>query len=666
MRCYRKHLALAVLGCLMVMMGVATPSSALDQDLGPVDALIKISGLVQLLDRLDQWSRSVDPTEGKQFSAMLRAMLQGTDWIDASRMVVGGVSQRGDTWGITVLVPYEKPNPQFKESYQASEGPNYYILTFPPATETVPAGIRERLLKASTGKSRTPVRITLSLGRLLDQAQPHVDKALETFAGTPSEPTMNQSPMGPEEARELAAGFMETARQLDVIELGFDLGERTAIIEFEGAAVPNTPLAKMLTATPSQVYLNGYTTDHHVRFRTQGGNMDEMLDFFIQKFGSIYKKMGMDPTEMIGLIKHFAGEMAGGMSIAKDGLAFEMISVLSPQSANADFIEKVYLPWMQNYSESIAQIIAKQTGQKPPTFYQRTADSVVKGYKVIGLKSQIPFDIPQDSEGKPTIQEKPLAMHTRLCVVDNLFLIAPNDQQMASLIEVATSAERQGVTGPAMTVQMDLGRYMQGLLDWLPESPPEDIPFEELGRMRTEGDWGDGTFSFTTTWDVNNFNKLVAGIKTAQRSQGGNATRAAAPALAPSVTPKQAPRPPRNPKLTPKDFGYWYAKGAICATYGNDKAAVRYFDKALAIDPDRNEAHFKRGISLGEMGRYTEAVQAINRALSLGGPRALYLYGRGRVQLLAGNIKKAMLDFREAAILGNKDAQRFMQENPIL
>ena len=39
----------------------------------------------------------------------------------------------------------------------------------------------------------------------------------------------------------------------------------------------------------------------------------------------------------------------------------------------------------------------------------------------------------------------------------------------------------------------------------------------------------------------------------------------------------------------------------------------------------------------------------------------LYLYGRGRVYLLAGEKEKAMEDFKKAAALDDEDAQNYLE-----
>ena len=121
-----------------------------------------------------------------------------------------------------------------------------------------------------------------------------------------------------------------------------------------------------------------------------------------------------------------------------------------------------------------------------------------------------------------------------------------------------------------------------------------------------------------------------------------------------------------NPKtekvIVNKDSDYWFDKGALCATYGNDKAAIKYFQKAIAKDPQRSGAYFAQGISYGQLGNYFKAVELINKALELSPDNGMYYYGRGRVYLLAGEKQKAMQDFQKAAALGDEDAQIYIDQ----
>jgi tetratricopeptide (TPR) repeat protein len=113
-----------------------------------------------------------------------------------------------------------------------------------------------------------------------------------------------------------------------------------------------------------------------------------------------------------------------------------------------------------------------------------------------------------------------------------------------------------------------------------------------------------------------------------------------------------------------RDPNYWFQKGALCATYGNNQAAVNYFGKAIALDPGHSGAHFSQGVSYGQLGNYTRALAAINRAIEMRPQNGLYYYGRARVYLLSGEKANAMADFRRAADLGDEDARIYLKNKP--
>jgi tetratricopeptide (TPR) repeat protein len=110
-----------------------------------------------------------------------------------------------------------------------------------------------------------------------------------------------------------------------------------------------------------------------------------------------------------------------------------------------------------------------------------------------------------------------------------------------------------------------------------------------------------------------------------------------------------------------KDPNHWFQKGALCATYGNNQAAIRYFGKAVALDPGHSGAIFSQGVSYGQLGNYPRALADINRAIEMQPHNGLYYYGRGRTYLLTGETDKAMQDFRKAADLGDEDAQAYLK-----
>jgi len=112
---------------------------------------------------------------------------------------------------------------------------------------------------------------------------------------------------------------------------------------------------------------------------------------------------------------------------------------------------------------------------------------------------------------------------------------------------------------------------------------------------------------------------------------------------------------------SPNDADSWFDKGALCATYGNDRAAINYFQKAISLNPNLSGAYFEQGISYGQLGDFDKAVTLVNKALEMEPQNGLYLYGRGRVYLLAGKQDQAMKDFKTAAELDDEDAQTYLK-----
>ncbi|MFZ1983843.1 MAG: tetratricopeptide repeat protein [Desulfatitalea sp.] len=106
---------------------------------------------------------------------------------------------------------------------------------------------------------------------------------------------------------------------------------------------------------------------------------------------------------------------------------------------------------------------------------------------------------------------------------------------------------------------------------------------------------------------------------------------------------------------------YWLDQGGMLCTYGNFKAAVRAYEKALALDPRDSEIHFSLGVAFAEMGDYPNALVNIDKAIALSPDKARYQYGRAWTLLLSGRAQEAQPLFQRAADLGNIDAQNYLQ-----
>jgi tetratricopeptide (TPR) repeat protein len=137
-------------------------------------------------------------------------------------------------------------------------------------------------------------------------------------------------------------------------------------------------------------------------------------------------------------------------------------------------------------------------------------------------------------------------------------------------------------------------------------------------------------------------------------SFSGNAWAQEKAATTKSRTAKEPAKPVK------KDADYWFDKAALVSTYGNNKVAVQYFQKAIALDPNFSRAYFSQGVSYGQLGQYPKAVAQISTALKMEPQNGMYYYGRGRVYLMWGDKAKAMDDFKKAAELGDEDALNYL------
>lgn len=116
-----------------------------------------------------------------------------------------------------------------------------------------------------------------------------------------------------------------------------------------------------------------------------------------------------------------------------------------------------------------------------------------------------------------------------------------------------------------------------------------------------------------------------------------------------------------NEKITDvNDPNYWLDRGGLYATYGSYRAAIKAYEKALALDADNSKAFFNRGLSYAELGDLNQALVDINKAISIDPTQGSYYYGRGRVLLLSTQKGRAMEDFKKAAELGDLDAISYL------
>ena len=336
-----------------------------------------------------------------------------------------------------------------------------------------------------------------------------------------------------------------------------------------------------------------------------------------------------------------------------------------PKRANT-FIEKTYLPWIEKFSQSMAVKLGELSSKKIDNLFKRTKPSKVAGYKVYGGKFILP-DLPQpNADVANPVPEFLTDFEWRFTTVGKYFVYASTDTQLAKMIKKVKILKPKTVKGPLITMDVDLASYLQFIASVVPEASQQlgdRIP--NLGRMVMTLDFNNGEALSSTSMGTNDIKKMVAyfsqGTLGAEMEEAsfdeedqGEDEDEAVKDEAPEEKPEKKADNRKEKAI------YWFKKGALCSTYGNNKAAIQYFEKTIALDPGHSGAYFEQGVSYGQLGDYQKGVSMINQALVMEPQNGLYYYGRGRVYLLAGDNERAMADFMKAAELEDEDAINYL------
>lgn len=639
-----------VLICLVVccILIHAVPMAAAPAEAPSIGLVLKIARLGETLDFIDGFYQTGDGTAP---TGMLRALLFGTAWIDPTRAIVAGFDRKGDQPLMAALVPFRRPNSNFKNAYGAMERDSYYLLQLPPgrSAAVIPQTFESALAAAALQPPRTTVSASLRVRQLMEQNRGVVAAFLEQAvqAAGPAAPSPHPMALSPEEIKDMLTNIVGTLEQLETLMFGVDIHQEHFAVATEASAVAGSTLAGLFSRSARHAYLNAYQPDYPIVFRSGAYDVDGMMALLNACFGRLYAKMGIDFAQFTDISRHFTGEVAGGMTFGQEKTAFESVVVMRRENNTGAFLTKTYLPWILGYGEKMSQMMQQQLGTPVPPLFSRTADSSIDGRNVVGLRAMVPLI--SNAGGMAT--DNILAYEMRTTIRDNLLLIAPDDERLARLIRAAGSFSRGPVPDPFMQVDIDLGVYVAAVNAMLPDHlrRPGDIP--PLGTLKVTMDMGAGSVRTETAVQTADLMRLAAYFTGAPQPVG---LREEKPRAAAEI---QSPETPAVDETNP---AYWFDKGGLVATYGNDKAAVEYYKKAIALDPQKSEYYFNLGISCGELGRYAEAIEAVDRAIALNAEKGIYYYGRGRVYLLSGDREKALADFEIAAEKGNADAAAYL------
>lgn len=625
---------------------------------GPTfDVTIKISRLAETLDRIDALMEDMASPQLRSGTVMLRGMLRGTDWIDPTRAIVLGIDVGQTPVRIALLVPMRQPREEFRQAFNATQVEGGYLIGLQPQGQPVEGGMEERLIQAAIKTNANPVFLELDLASLTGEGK----AALTQLMG--AQPDSEPAAVSGEDLSRMIEAMSANLSQVESFGLGLDFDERLFHINTTAKGVDGSPLAGLLKPPGLISRLDAYDPQGHFTFRSRACDVKGIMDFMNGLYGGLYAEMGVDFNALAEVWSHFTGEAVSGMAVTERGVTFEMLAVLKDSEHLPDFAEAIYLPWLEKYNRAMAKMMEAQAGLKIDKPTQRMPDTTIEGYKVVGVRSRLPFmpmgpGVPEAS-GPVGQMEQTIRMTT----VDNIFIVAPDDQRLAQLISTSQDTNEKSGAGPLLTARLAMGKYLKSMSGLLPPMPVEAETLSEIGDITFEVNTGGGEFQATTAIPVKDIKRFLA-LMGPEAQKGTTAAGTLKVPAPPEGTGEADDRAATDEAPMVKDARYWFDQGGLVAAYGNDKAAIRYFQKSLELDPTNSTALFNMGISYGELGEFERAITAINQAIALDPTQDVYYYGRGRVHLLAGDEEAARSDIARAAQGGHPDAVAYMRKHP--
>lgn len=660
----RRRIPTTAVGCMMLlfMLGGVLPvrgQTALDS---PPALLVKIRDIDRILKDLESLIPAQPGAGSSAQTAIIKGLLQGTDWIDPSRSVVAGMSHDGQAAAWVVLLPFQRPNENFRTAYGAVAGDDYYILRFPPGPEPQFSDRqRDELLLASKGPAAAGIVAELAAHDALDRFGPRIESAIQNMVSQAAV-TDGRSSFTPEDLQRMARDMIASFEQVKTLRFGLNTDSDVLMLLMDIEAVPDSFLAGLLIDRGTQARLGAYQPDYPLRFRSRAYNVAGAMQMLGASFGAFYRQMGFDFDAMAEIAKGLTGEMVGGMALDHRGMTFEMIYALHDSVNSEDYLTSVYLPWFEQYNRRMAAMMEAQTGQPVTAHYERMPDTAVAGRRVIGVRTRFPALTAsgRQTAAQPFLQE----YQTRLTAVDDLILMASSDAAIERMIAGVQQLRDTPAEGPWAGFSMDMGAYLRGLKGMMAAADGGqeiEIP-ADIGDLTMEAEVDTGRLAIRTRMKTRDVQRTVALFAALSERMAGRAAISGGISAA-AADDKSAPGEHREAPLpegrqTPM---FWMDRGGLLSAYGNYQGAVRCYQKALERAPEMAEAHFQMGVALGELERFAAAVAAISRAIGLRPANGAYYYGRGRVYLRAGDADLAMKDFMEAGFLGNEEARDYLR-----
>ncbi|MGA2240114.1 MAG: tetratricopeptide repeat protein, partial [Candidatus Bathyarchaeia archaeon] len=119
-------------------------------------------------------------------------------------------------------------------------------------------------------------------------------------------------------------------------------------------------------------------------------------------------------------------------------------------------------------------------------------------------------------------------------------------------------------------------------------------------------------------------------------------------------------------KLMPDDAKAWYNKGVVLGRLKRYKEALPAYNKAIKLQPDYARAWYNKGVALGNLNRYKEALPAYNKAIKLQPDDAKAWHNKGSSLGNLNRYKEALPAYNKAIKLQPDYARAWRNKGVVL
>ncbi len=480
-----------------------------------LDIVVKINRLEETLNIVEDLAQTASNTNTPPPTNMLRGMLQGTDWIAPNRPIVIGIILHETNPEIAALIPFQKQNTNFQAAFNAFSGTDYYILTVPPVPNgSVSESLKNALIEASGLNSGDSLSVTMNISKIMNTYYDKIKESMAQIENMPPNQDLASLDISPTEIREMLQKSIDILSEIETISTGINLNKSVFKGFFKADTIPGSRLEQIFASTGDTFSLDNYSPQYQINFKSRRSDITGMFDIINECFGNFYKKMGIDFASMASIYANFTGEMGGGINFENGSMIFESISVMKKGKNYADFMEKIYLPWLEKESLNTTKILSKLGAVEQQQSLIRTQESIVKGQKVYGIKMNLPvFPVPAQAAMNGIANNKQsLKYEMRMTVFNNLLIIAPNDKKIGELIQISGDFKEKKSSVPFMTMDIDIASYIQMISEMMPAKGFSVGKLPEMGKLITEVNTINGTIHTTTSSRMDDVKKIIAWV----------------------------------------------------------------------------------------------------------------------------------------------------------